>query len=391
MTGKSESGVFSLPVVALSLARFVSQPMAIISGLLLIEIASSFGVSVGVAGQVRTLAAASEMVFALLMGVLTVRFDHKRLLLVGLVFIAVSSIGSTLAPSFVVLMVLYSLTGIGVAIISPMTMTLVGDLFSEERRANIVGLMVATLAASYTVGAPIVSRLAVDGNWRIPMRFYVFPLACLAFLGIIVFVKYDKREMDSGGDYFSGYRVLLSSRSALYCILGAALYMASQVVTLSFGSSYIREVVGASTGVAAVAVILNSFSYIVGSLAAGRVIGWLGSKRTAWMSVLFMTVFYFAAYSLSGLVPVFVLLFFGYFLGGVMYSTTNTLAVGQVSSHRATMMSLFIAVIAMGNVIGNSVAGFGLSLYGYGSLRFVLGFFGVLCTLVNAYLVQTSP
>ena len=379
-----------LPVLALSLARFVTQPMTIISGLLLIDIATSYDISVGVAGQIRTFAAASEMIFALVIGALAMRFNHKRLLLAGLSLIALSSIGSTFSPNLLVLTILYSLTGIGVSIISPMTLTMVGDFFTEERRANIVGLMVAILAASYTIGAPIISRLSADGNWKTSMRFYVFPLACLAFIAILAFIRDENQNVTSSDGYFSGYRVILSTRSAIACVVGAALYMAAQVIPLSYGSSYIREALGASTSIAAVAVITNSFAYILGSLAAGKIILKLGERKTALVSVLGMSVLYFIAYSLTSLVVVLVFLVFGYFLGGVMYSTANNLAVGQVSSHRATMMSLFISIIALGNVIGNSVGGLALDTFGYMSLRFVLVFFGVGCAIVYSYFVQTS-
>jgi len=115
----------------------------------------------------------------------------------------------------------------------------------------------------------------------------------------------------------------------------------------------------------------------------------LGEKKTALVSVLGMSVFYFIAYSLTNLLVVMLLLVVGYFLGGVMYSTANNLAVGQVSSHRATMMSLFISIIALGNVIGNSVGGLALDMFGYSSLRFVIVVFGVVCAIVNAYFVQT--
>ena len=60
------------PIIALSIARFVTQPMTIISGLLLIEIASTFTIDVGIAAQMRTLASTIAMLFAIAMGVLSV-------------------------------------------------------------------------------------------------------------------------------------------------------------------------------------------------------------------------------------------------------------------------------------------------------------------------------
>ena len=160
--------------------------------------------------------------------------------------------------------------------------------------------------------------------------------------------------------------------------------MAAQVIPLSFGSSYIREVIGASTGLAAIAVILNSFSYIIGSLISGKIIGRFGGRRTAWVCALVMSGFFFTAYSLNNLILVITFSVCGYLFGGILYATSNNLAVEQAPSIRATMTSVFIAVIALGNTFGNTVGGFSLASYGYGSLRFILATFGILCSFIYA-------
>ena len=378
-------------IIALSLARFVTQPMTIISGLLLIDIANSFNISVGIAGQIRTIAAFSEMIFGLIMGLLAVRYRYKRLLLTGLFLITLSSIGSSLAPNLTLLMILYPLSGIGIAMIGPMTLTLVGEYFPVEKRTYIVGLMVGILAASYTIGAPIVSYISGNGDWRLPMRWYAFPLASTAFIATLLLIPNRKEQenmIHNNNDFFSGYRILLSEKSALACLLGGALYMAAQVIPLSFGSSYLRQIVGVSTIIAALAVILNSFSYIIGSLVSGKIIGALGGKRTAWVCALVMSSFYFIAYSSTSLPLVVVFSVCGYLFGGVLYATSNSLAVEQVPSIRATMMSAFIAIVALGNTIGNTVGGFSLVSYGYSSLRFVLVIFGATCAVINAVFIS---
>jgi len=380
----------TLSIVALSLARFVTQPMTLISGLLLIDIANSFNVSVGIAGQIRTVAAFSEMIFALIMGALAIRYRYKRLLLTGLILITISSIGSSLAPSLTLLIFLYPLSGIGIAMIGPMTLTLVGEYFPEEKRTYIVGLMVGILAASYTIGAPIVSYISGNGDWRLPMRWYAFPLASAALIAVLLLIPSKEHEnmTQNKADVFSGYRRLISEKSALACLLGGALYMAAQVIPLSFGSSYLRQIVGVSTNIAALAVILNSFSYIVGSLVSGKIIETVGGTRTAWLCALMMSGSYFVAYSLTNLLLVVSFSVCGYLFGGVLYATSNSLAVEQVPSIRATMMSAFIAIVALGNTVGNSVGGFSLASYGYGSLRFILVVFGLMCAVINAFFIK---
>ncbi len=108
---KSAKDRMLLPVLAI--ARFAVSPPNIASGLLLIDIASTFGQPVGVMGQMQTTSSTLSMIAALVMAVLSVRFKHKSLLLTGLGLIALSAFGCYIAPTFSIMIVIYSLVGIG--------------------------------------------------------------------------------------------------------------------------------------------------------------------------------------------------------------------------------------------------------------------------------------
>jgi len=303
----------------------------------------------------------------------------------------VSSAGSGLAQNLPTLMVLYSLSGVGMSMIGPMTLTMVGDLFPAEKRASVVGLMVAVLAVSYTVGAPMVNLLSGVGGWRLPLLAYALPISALAFITVFFSIptKSDRaKPSPSGLGYTSGYRVLFNNKAALACLFGAATYMAAQVVPLTFGASYLRQALALPVSNAALMTVFNSLSYITGSLVASRFIRRLGGRRTAWMSALLLTLLYAFAFTLSSLYLVVTCMILGYFSGGVCYAASNTLAIEQIPSHRATMMSVFIAAIALGNTFGNSIGGFALISNGYMSLSAVLGIFGLASAFIYAFFTQ---
>ncbi len=67
----------------LSLTRFISGAPNLVFGLLLIEIGQSFGTSVGVTGQVGTVYSIIGGFTAILMGVISVRFNNRSLVLTG--------------------------------------------------------------------------------------------------------------------------------------------------------------------------------------------------------------------------------------------------------------------------------------------------------------------
>ncbi len=121
------------------LSNFVSGFPHLITSLLLIEISFSFEVSVGVTAQVKTVAFIVSVIMGLLMGGLSVKFRHKSLLVMGLVFLCVSAVGCFLAPSLIMLLFAFSLAGISTAMVRPMGQALVGRHFILEQKPKVVG------------------------------------------------------------------------------------------------------------------------------------------------------------------------------------------------------------------------------------------------------------
>lgn len=119
----------SLTISALFLPNVAVFIPQLVTSLLLVEIAASFDVDVGVAGQVRTGAFMASIVSALLMSVLSVRFRLKSLLVGGIVIMMVSALGCFVAPSFLLLMVAYSLSGMNNAIVLASYILFSSDLY----------------------------------------------------------------------------------------------------------------------------------------------------------------------------------------------------------------------------------------------------------------------
>lgn len=140
----SQSRRSRLFLPALTVASFASGPIAVVGALLLIDIGNTFGTSVGVAGQINTSYSTVAVIFALLTGALSIKFKHKSLLLLGLLLMAISALGCFLALDFAMLLVFYSVSGAGYAIVSPMTFTLVGSIFLWKRgQVQLAGVLQA--------------------------------------------------------------------------------------------------------------------------------------------------------------------------------------------------------------------------------------------------------
>ncbi len=145
-----------LVIPSIILSRVVTQPPLLITGLLLIEIAQTFNVPVGIAGQLNTSANILVVLVSVAMSYFALRFDHKILLMTGLVFFCSSYIGCYLSPTFSLILASFALQGIARAMVDPMTTSFVGRLIPKEKRAGVISLFFAGFASVILVLSPLV-------------------------------------------------------------------------------------------------------------------------------------------------------------------------------------------------------------------------------------------
>ena len=82
---------FKTNLVIISLASCFASigPPSIASALLLIDVAESFKTHIGIMSQMNTASALFGIITALILGSLSVLFDHKNLLIIGLLMICI--------------------------------------------------------------------------------------------------------------------------------------------------------------------------------------------------------------------------------------------------------------------------------------------------------------
>ena len=141
-------------VPSLIISRTVTSLPTFLAGLLLVDIAFEFGNSVGVTGQIFTVSRFVGIFAALIVGHLSLKYAHKRLLIVGLLFEIVSAIGCYLSQNFEILMIAYVMSSIGYAIIIPMSTTLVREYYQAEQIGDILGKIVAGSTVIGIIGGP---------------------------------------------------------------------------------------------------------------------------------------------------------------------------------------------------------------------------------------------
>ena len=373
-----------LMVPSLTLAVFATQPCETILSLLLIDIAETFKAEIGVMGQIRTTSGLLTLVTALIIGVLSMRINHKTLLVTGLGFFVASGIGCSLAQDYTTMLAAYSLSGIGLAMVGPMSLALVGEHVPLDRRANAVGYITAGGASSFLVGGPIMNYVTRFGGWRSAFLLYMLPVAVigLALTWLAIPSKISTSEETDTGSYLDGIRQVVTNRSALACLLGALLSKATWQGVISYGISYYREWYQIPKGWASLILSGLALGFIVSALLGGRLVNRFGRKPITFFSFLMvgvLSILYMNApfYWLS----MAIFLTMGV-MSGVRRNASQSLALEQVPAYRGSMMALSTASNNLGSILGAGIGGAVLLTSDYPIIGVVLGILGVLSALV---------
>jgi DHA1 family inner membrane transport protein len=388
-TNEKESSLGRLFLPSLVTASFASGPIAVLAALLLIDIGNTFNTSVGVAGQINTSYSAVAFVSALLMGVLSIRFNHKSLLLVGLLLIIISAVGCYLALDFPSFLLSYSLSGVGFAVITPMTFAIVGAHVSLKKRASAVGLIVAGGALVYVIGAPVIAVMAGLGGWRFPLFGFVMPVLLLgmllAFLGLPSSCTNPQNSV-SWGTYLQSFREILSNRSAVACLIGDALRSGAFVAIVVYAASFVRERFLASTDLASLVILGGASCYALGSVVSGVLVNKVGRKASTVLTAVISGVFTVA----FAFVPIFwvsvLLILIASWFFGMVASAANSLTLEQVPKLRGALMSIDAAAVNLGSALGAAVGGAALIAFYYEGLGSVLGLLSIMGATIVSFL-----
>jgi DHA1 family inner membrane transport protein len=371
----------TLLILSLTLSRLSPQTRGLITSLLLIEIGSTFGTSIGLTNQMISIASIASLVMALLMGLLSVRVKHRTLLVSGLILLTVSTIGCYVAPSFPFLLAVFALGGLATNMIIPMVSTLVDQHVPNDRRTNALSYLIAGNSILYLLGMPFVNYL---GNWRQSFLFLTIPLLLVSLVMIIVFVP-SEETVQRSSDVLAGYKGVFSTRSAVACLLGQAFGSGAWMITLSLAFSFFREVYSMSRTNVVYLTFGTSFAYIVGALSARQIIPRVGWRRSTMVSVVLMgfgsVVYLIGVNYMVSLVCVLMVSF----LGGLNQSSSQGLNLGQLPELSGSMMSLVSAFESVGAVVSVSLGGLVLVWFGWGILGGLVGVFGLVGFLILSY------
>jgi len=350
MVKESKRNRLILP--SLLIATLSTYPPSIVASVLLTEISKDLNVPIGIGGQIRTAASMVAFIGSIAMTFIAARYNYKRLLTVGLLVIATSAVASSLAPTFPVLLLSTVLTGAGMAIVVPMTTTLIAEYFPVAEQGRAMSLLGVGGGFGFLLGGTIVGQLAAVGGWRLA---YIGFAGSLGALGLIItYFALPDTENRGSGDITSGLREITVNRSALGCLVSNLFASAGVQGVYFWCFSFVKETFQVSTVHTGYIFTGTAVMFITGSYLTSRVLSKLGPRLTTTLGLLgtsICTVAYNVAPSLS--IATMAILA-GNLLDSFRYNAHNTLSLQQTES-KGSMMSLHNAASNLGYSIGSAL------------------------------------
>jgi EmrB/QacA subfamily drug resistance transporter len=113
------------------------------------------------------------------------RFGRKRMFIAGLALFTLSSAAAALAPSTALLIAARASQGVGAAIVTPLTLTLLADAFPPERRGVALGVWSGISGVAVALGPLVGGAVIQASSWHgifwinVPIGLALVPLAHL--------------------------------------------------------------------------------------------------------------------------------------------------------------------------------------------------------------------
>jgi len=377
-------------VPSLALTMYADANLNMFLSLFLIDIALTFGVSVGVASQIGMISAIATIVAGILMGALSVKYSYKCLLLIGAAIITVGVFGCYLAPSFAFVQFFYPFDGIGSVMASAMSFALIGSLLPLEKRSRAVGWAMAAGSLTFVIGAPLSVFIAAIAGWRSVLLWLFLPISfvgiVLAYFGIPS-VSNEQKSTSNIETYISSFKRVLLNKSAVACLLGYSFFNASQVWGL-FAVTFYRTRFSVPIEYASIILVMMTLTVALGSVAGGRLVIRFGRKRLAVFSLGLSSALIVLFVSIPCLWIVIVLDLTSVLFRGVGFVATTNLTLEQIEQSRGTIMSLSGVFCALGGAIGVAVGGSVLDNFGFLLLAVVFGTIALMAVLIIYFFVK---
>jgi MFS family permease len=315
-------------------------------------IANHFGINIKEIGLLITVFTIPGIFLAPVLGIIADRFGRKAVLIPALLLFSIAGAACAHTNSFHSLLIFRALQGIGAAPLGSLNVTLIGDLFTGNKRASAMGYNASVLSIG-TASYPAIGGTLALIDWH-----YIFYLPLVALpVAFFAFYTLDspkvERSIKSKVYFQSVYKILRQKSLLSIFMINVLTFIILYGAYLTFLPSFLEEKFGADSFV--IGMIMSLMSVTTAIMASQ--LGFFSKKLSPKSIISISSIFYataltLLAFSKSWIMVISAIILFG-LAHGLFIPTIQTLLAGfATKSERATIMSINSMVLRIGQSLG---------------------------------------
>jgi len=369
-------------IILLSLGAFVMGTAEfVVSGILEI-ISSDLGISISIAGQLITVYSLSYAMGALVLVVLTAKFERKKILLYSIITFIIGNIVAFFSYDYFLLILSRVIKAISGGLYIVVATNYAAQIAITEKKGSAMATVITGFTVSLVLGVPIGTFLAAYLNWR-----YIF-LIIAVFTVFLLLLLYKLLPSIKGKkpipfkqqiQIIKDRRVIMGLIITIFWILGYTMVFAYISPLLSNGANFSIEM----TSIALF--VLGTFAFL-GSRFGGYAVDKWGPNRTISISLLVHAISLFVLtvtqYSIIGVFITLVV------WGGATWTTTSAKQFYLISlkpQSSETILSFNTALMNIGMMLGSALGGILIQHTNIINLTWIGGLFVILAFIFINY------
>ncbi len=282
-------------LLVLALGMFALGTDSFVMAGILPQIAHSFGVPIGAAGQVTTVYAITYALMAPTIAAIGAHIPRKTLLLSSLAVFVVANLATALAPSFGFALASRLVAGLGAAMFAPTATGAAATMVPPEKRGFALAVVITGLTASTALGTPIGAIIGGLGDWRWTM---VFVSALAGASGLGVWALLSHIPLPPKISLAQRVAPIRDPRVALTLLTGL-IYQSGHLIAYTYFTVVFDRVLHHNTLIVGGLLVLWGASGMVANLVTGRLADSIGNRRLIFV-MLIMLALVMASLPLAG-------------------------------------------------------------------------------------------
>ena len=328
------------------------------------DLARSLGISVGLAGQLFAIGAATVCFGAPLLAGWVAGFDRRRLLAVSLVGYAAGHAVCAAMPSYGALWPVRAATMLGAAVFTPQAAAAVGFMAPPAQRGQAIGFIFLGWSMASVLGLPLSAWLGDTFGWR--FAFVAVALLAVAAAAWVFAVMPD--GIRPAALSLAAWKDAFTSRLLMAIVAVTFLTGAGQFTLFAYFTPYFRDVLHASTLESSLLLVWFGGFGVFGNLMLTRFIDRIGAGLAATAMVACIALTFIAWPFAAGLMASGLALApwaFGCFSG---QSAQQARLSAVAPALAPALLALNTSAIYLGQAAGASSGGWLIAHRGYGAL-----------------------